>query len=201
MLQWIERAIDALGYPGIVLLMALENLFPPIPSEVIMPLAGWSAERGRLAFAGVVLAGTAGSVLGALALYALGARVGEDGLRTWTARHGHWLLLSTADLDRAIGWFRTHGRWAVLLARLVPGIRSLVSIPAGVARMPPGVFLALTALGTGVWAGVLAWLGRLLGTNYGLVEDYLGPASLAVLGGLIVVYVVRALRLRRHRGA
>lgn len=201
MLRWIEQAVGAFGYPAVALLMALENVFPPIPSEVIMPLAGWATERGPLTLAGVVFAGTAGSLLGSLVLYALGARLGAERLRAWTARHGHWVLLTTADFDRTIAWFRNRGVWAVLVARLVPGIRSLVSVPAGAARMPLGRFVGLTALGTVVWVGALAWLGRILGPDHGLVERYLGPAAAAVLGALAVAYVVRALRMRRRRPA
>ena len=196
MLDWIEHAIRSMGYAGITLLMAAENLFPPIPSELIMPLAGWTAQQGGLSFAGVVLAGTAGSVLGALALYGLGAWIGEARLKAWTGRHGHWLLLRPEDLDDAAEWFRRRGVLAVLIARVIPGVRSLISIPAGLCRMPLGPFLAMTAVGTAAWTALLAWLGVLLGRNYAAVGEYLGPAASLILGALAVLYVVRVLRRR-----
>lgn len=200
MLDWIERAVDGLGYAGIAVLMAAENVFPPIPSEAIMPLAGWTAERGELDFAGVVLAGTVGSVAGALALYGLGCLVDAGRLRSWVGRHGHWLLLSVGDVDQATRWFRSHGLLAVLVARLVPGVRSLVSLPAGFSRMPLGRFVLLTAVGTALWAGMLAWLGTRLKRDVGVLDRYLGPAAVVILAALVVAYFVRALRLRRRRG-
>jgi membrane protein DedA with SNARE-associated domain len=197
MLDWIERTVERLGYFGITLLMVAENVVPPIPSELIMPLAGWTAERGHLRFVGVVLAGTAGSVLGALIMYGVGRSIHEERLKGWVGRHGHWLLLTVEDVDRTIDGFRKHGPWIVLVGRLVPGIRSLVSIPAGLSRMSIGRFVGLSTVGTGLWAGALAWLGMLLGRHYGAVEDYVGPASAAILLGLVAAYVIRALRLKR----
>jgi membrane protein DedA with SNARE-associated domain len=198
MSDWVTNAVESLGYWGIVLLMFLENVVPPVPSELIMPLAGFQAARGELTFWGVVAAGTAGSVLGALPLYCLGRMIGEQRLRGWIERHGHWLAVSTEDLEKVGDWFARRGGVAVLLCRLIPGVRSLISIPAGVHRMALAPFLLYTAVGTGVWAGALAFAGKLLGRNYHRVENWLGPATYVVLGGVIVAFVVRAVRLKRQ---
>ena len=201
MAHWVTNAVESMGVWGVLLLMFLENVLPPIPSELIMPLAGFQSSRGDMTFWGVVAAGTAGSVLGALPLYYLGRVIGRERLRRWVARRGHWLALSPDDLDAAEGWFSRHCGAAVFFCRLVPGVRSLISIPAGLHCMPLATFLLYTAAGTAIWAGVLAYLGRLLGANYGRVEKWLGPATYVVIGAIVVAYVVRVVRLRRkaHR--
>lgn len=201
MLGFVTGLLDSLGYAGLVLLMFLENVFPPIPSELIMPLAGYTATRGRLAIAGVIVAGTAGSVLGALPLYWLGRRVGQDRLRTLADRHGRWLAVSPDEIDRASAWFGRHGRWVILFGRLVPGVRSLISIPAGINRMPMIPFLLLTALGSGVWTAILALLGYQLGSRFGEVEKYLSPASNIILGLMVAAYLWRVIRPPRRREA
>lgn len=185
MLAWVETVMNSLGYAGVVFLMFIENVFPPIPSEVVMPLAGYTAARGELNFIGVVLAGMAGSVLGALPLYYLGYYLGEDRLATWADKHGKWLTLSGDDVRKSGKWFAKYQGAAVFFARLVPGVRSLISVPAGVAKMNLAVFLAYTAVGTGIWALLLAFLGRVLGQNYEQVSVYLGPISKIVLAGLL----------------
>ena len=124
MFTWITHTIATLGYAGVVLLMFLENVFPPIPSELIMPLAGFEATRGKLSFVGVVLAGTLGSVLGALALYFLGAKVGEDRLKTLADKYGRWLTVSADDIGKARAWFDRHGAGVIVFGRLVPAVRS-----------------------------------------------------------------------------
>jgi membrane protein DedA with SNARE-associated domain len=199
MVEWITRTMESLGYWGIALLMFLENLFPPIPSELIMPLAGFVAGQGKLAFWGVVAAGLLGSLVGQLPLYYLGRYVGEARLKRWADRYGHWLTVGADDIDRAKGWFERHGGGAVLVCRLVPGVRSLISIPAGMARMPLPSFMLYSAVGMGVWTVVLAFLGRLLGQNYSAVERYLGPTTYVVLGVIAVVAVVWVLRRKRQQ--
>lgn len=198
MSDWVTSAVESLGYWGIVLLMFLENVVPPVPSELIMPLAGFQAGRGELSFWGVVAAGTAGSVLGAVPLYYLGRWIGEQRLRRWVERHGHWLAVSTEDLDKVADWFHRRGGVAVLLCRLIPGVRSLISIPAGIHRMNLLPFLLYTALGTGVWAGVLAYVGKLLGKNYHRVENWLGPVTYVVIAAIVLAFVVRAVKLKRQ---
>lgn len=199
MLDWIRQVMDTLGYPGIALLMFLENVFPPLPSELIMPLAGFTAQQGRLSYVGVVLAGMVGSVLGALPLYALGRFLGERRVKRLADKYGKWLAVSGEDIDKAKGWFDRHGGVAVLFCRLIPGVRSLISIPAGLGAMPLVPFLLYSALGTGTWAALLASLGYLLGENYALVDRYLGPVAYAVLGGLALAGGVWTWR-RKRRG-
>ena len=141
MAEWIKSFMESLGYLGIGLLMFLENIFPPIPSELIMPLAGFTAAQGRLSFWGAVAAGIVGSVLGQLPLYYLGRLAGEEQLKRWADRYGKWLTVSHEEIERAKGWFDHHGGKAVFLCRLIPGIRSLISIPAGMAKMHLLAFL------------------------------------------------------------
>lgn len=199
MLDWIRNTIDSIGYLGIALLMILENVFPPIPSEVIMPLAGFMTVEGRMSFPGVVIAGTTGSVLGNFALYYVGRRIGVARLSRWADRHGWWLMVSREDLERARHWFQRHGRATIFFARLVPGIRSLVSIPAGIEKMNPFTFALLSACGTGIWAAALAFLGRYLGKNFEAVSRYVGPISYLVIGGLVAWYTVHVIRAWRKR--
>jgi membrane protein DedA with SNARE-associated domain len=201
MLDWITTIIETLSYPGIVLLMALENLFPPLPSELIMPLAGYVASQGRLATPWVIAAGTVGSVLGALALYYLGGRLGEERIRAWADQHGGWVALSGEDIDRAKLWLDRHGGAAVLICRLVPGIRSVISIPAGVARMPLPSFLAYTTVGTALWTALLTGAGHLLGANFQNVQKVLEPVATVVLVGIALAFVVRVVRRRAAQRA
>ena len=154
MFDWLAGVISDSGYLGIVLLMLAENLFPPIPSELIMPLAGFVAAQGELNVELVVLAGSLGSILGALPWYCAGRWVGEERVRAFAARHGRWLTLDEKDIGKAIDWFEAHGRMAVLLGRLVPTVRTLISLPAGMARMPLAPFLIYSAIGTLVWTGL-----------------------------------------------
>lgn len=198
MLSWIQNTMTTLGYPGIVFLMFLENVFPPIPSELIMPFAGFTASQGQLAFYGVVLAGWLGSLIGQLPLYYLGRLANEDRLKGWADRYGRWLGVSSRDIGKADDWFDRHGPKAVFLGRLVPGVRSLISVPAGMSEMKLAPFLLYSALGTGLWSLLLAWLGLMLGQRYDLVETYLGPVSYVVFAGLFVVALVWL--VRRARG-
>ncbi len=199
MLEWIQNTMSTLGYPGVALLMFLENLFPPIPSELIMPLAGFTAGRGELSFVWVVVAGSLGSLLGQLPLYYLGRLVGEEKLVRWADRYGKWLTLSGDDIRKADDWFDKHGTKAVFFARLVPGLRSLISIPAGISEMPMPKFLLYSALGTTLWVVILTALGGLLGQNYDLVDTYLGPVAFVVVGGLAVFAVFWIVRRRRQQ--
>lgn len=198
MFAWITRIIRTMGAPGIALLMFLENAVPPIPSELIMPLAGFVSARGGLNFWAAVAAGSVGSLAGATAWYYVGRRVGEERLRAWIDRHGRWLTLSCEDMDRAAAWFDRHGHAAVFVGRLIPAVRTVASLPAGFARMPLAPFLAYSAAGTVLWTAALAYAGRLLGANYQRVSAVLEPVSWAVLGAVALAYVVRVVR---HPGA
>lgn len=186
MTDWIVSLINTLGYPGIVLAMFLENVFPPIPSELIMPLAGFASTRGDLSLGGVIFAGTLGSVLGALPLYWIGFALGKPRLVRLAQRYGRRLMLREADVERADAWFARRGPLTVLFLRLVPGVRSLISIPAGVARMRLPLFMLLTTLGTAMWSALLAIAGFLLGEQYVAVERVVGSLGPYVLGAVLL---------------
>jgi membrane protein DedA with SNARE-associated domain/uncharacterized membrane protein YkvA (DUF1232 family) len=189
--DWITQIISEYGYPGIVLLMLGENVFPPIPSELIMPLAGFVAAQGQLNPVLVVLAGTLGSVLGALPWYYAGSWLGEARMCALAARHGRWLTLDDKDVGKAIRWFERHGRMAVLVGRLIPTVRTLISLPAGMARMPLAPFLLFSSLGSLLWTAALAAAGYVLDSNYGLVGDYLDRASRIIIGLIVLTYLWR----------
>ncbi|MGW4162974.1 DedA family protein [Streptomyces sp. NPDC004788] len=175
---WINSLMDTLGAPGAGVAVALENLFPPIPSEVILPLAGFAASTGRMNLLAALLWTTAGSVLGALALYGVGALFGRDRVLAIAARLP---LVKVADIERTETWFARHGTKAVLLGRMVPIFRSLISVPAGVERMRLPLFLALTTLGSALWNTVFVLAGYVLGENWEQVTDYVSVYSKAVL--------------------
>ncbi len=201
MFDWIVGLVEQTGYVGIALLMLAENLFPPIPSELIMPLAGFSAARGRLDLALVVLSGTVGSLLGALAWYYVGRWVGPHRLRRLSARHGRWLTLSPADVDRAREAFARWGAPAVFAGRLVPAVRTLISVPAGIAGMKLGRFLAWTTLGTALWTGFLAGMGYVLEDRYQAVAGWVNPVSNIVIGALAILYLWRVATFPGAQGA
>jgi membrane protein DedA with SNARE-associated domain len=191
MASWVIAFISSTGYWGIVLLMLVENVFPPIPSELIMPLAGFMVAQDELTFVGTTLAGMAGSVLGALPFYCAGKKLGEERVKRFADRYGRWLTVSRQDIERASRWFHRHGGVAVFLCRLIPGVRSLISIPAGIAGMNLVKFLFYTSLGTALWAGLLAYVGYLLGNNFTKVGEYLDPVSWIVFGSIAALYIAR----------
>jgi membrane protein DedA with SNARE-associated domain len=186
--------IAALGYVGLALLLIAENLFPPIPSEVVLPLAGFLVGRGDLGFWQALIASTFGSVAGALILYVLG----RYGGRKLVLRYGRYLHVDEDRLDRADGWFRRYGDWVVLFARVVPFARSVVSIPAGTMKMPAFRFTALTALGSLAWNTLLIGAGVVLGANWQRVEAWIGSYSNLVLVvaavGVAILLVLHQLR-------
>ena len=175
--QWITGFIEKSGYLGVALLTILENLFPPIPSELIMPFAGFAAQRGELSLPLVIIAGTIGSVVGALPWYAAGRWIGEDRLMRLAAKHGRWLALTPRDVDKSEDWFRKHSSKAVLFGRLVPAVRTLISVPAGVARMAIPKFLLYSTIGSLIWMGGLAAVGYALGDQYERVARYMGAGE------------------------
>jgi membrane protein DedA with SNARE-associated domain len=194
---WIADVIAALGTVGVGLLTLGEVFFPPIPSEVVLPLAGFLAGQGRLGPVAVLAWATAGSLIGALALYWLGAALGADRLKRLADRIP---LLDARDVERAEDWFSRHGVWAVLLGRMVPGVRSLVSIPAGVERMPLWLFSLLTIVGSAVWNAIFIGLGYLLGGRWTEVGRYSDLINYVVIGGiLLLITVLFARRARRRR--
>jgi membrane protein DedA with SNARE-associated domain len=198
--DWVFSIVDRLGEVGVGLLIFLENIVPPVPSEVILPLAGFRARTGALNVWLVWPAATAGSVLGALVLYGVGAWLGYDRLHALAGRR--WFILtSQSDLDRGERIFERHGGKMVLLGRCVPLVRSVVSIPAGIAKMPLPRFLTLTAIGSGVWNALFIGLGWILGDQWGRVQGWLGPVSYVVIGLFVVGLAWLAVRKLRSRSA
>ncbi|MFB7651697.1 MULTISPECIES: DedA family protein [unclassified Streptomyces] len=204
--QWINDLMDALGAPGAGLAIALENLFPPLPSEVILPLAGFAASSGRMNLIAVLLWTTAGSVIGALALYGIGALLGRD--RT-VAIAGKLPLVKVSDIEKTEAWFLKHGTKAVFFGRMIPIFRSLISVPAGVERMRLPVFLALTTLGSAIWNTIFVLAGYALGDNWSEVSGIASTYSKVILAiaalALLVFIGMRLLRpgagnRRRGRG-
>lgn len=189
--------IDALGEIGVGALTLLETVFPPIPSEVVLPLAGFLVQQGRMNLALVLVAATLGGLIGAYVLYFLGLKLGEERVIRGMSRLP---LVDRSDFEKSTDWFHRHGRSAVFFGRLIPGLRSLISIPAGSSRMPLATFTLLTVLGSLVWNSLLVGLGMLLGTQYRLVDRYssiLNYALWAVIVGFVVWLIVR--RVRRSR--
>ncbi|KKK06163.1 DedA family protein [Micromonospora sp. HK10] len=196
---WVADVIGSLGAVGVALLVALESIIPPIPSEVVLAMAGYLAAEGRFPVVLIVLAATAGSLLGALVLYWLGAALGEERLKRWLDRIP---LVDREDLEKADRWFERHGRWAVLIGRLVPVVRSLVSVPAGAERMPLGEFVLLTTIGSGVWNALIVGLGYALGSRWQEVDRYSHWFNYAILAAFVLMtvsWVVKKLRRRRAR--
>ncbi len=197
MFRWIVGLVASMSYFGVGLLMAIENVVLPLPSELIMPLAGYLSLRGHMTLWGVIAAGTAGSVLGALPLYYLARTVGERRLSAWVDQHGRWLLVRGRDLDRANAKFARNNFKSVAVSQVVPGIRGLIALPAGFARMHVGSFLLANLAGTVVWCSALAIAGRELGGNFGKIHKLLGPIGWALLALLVVAGAVWAARHRR----
>jgi membrane protein DedA with SNARE-associated domain len=199
-LDWVISVMRTVGAPGVGVATAVETVFPPVPSEVVLPLAGVTASRGHYGVLAAVLWATAGSLVGALVLYRAGAVWGRDRLCRLADRMP---LLGSHDVERSIAWFARHGRSAVLVGRLVPGVRSLISIPAGIERMPLAQFVAYTTVGSLAWNAALVVAGYQLGSQWHLVADYVDQASSVVyvlLAAAVGTFVVRRLR-RRSREA
>ncbi|MER5550937.1 DedA family protein [Streptomyces sp. NPDC002793] len=184
---WAADLVDTLGGPGAGLAIALENLFPPLPSEIILPLTGFAAGQGVLSLASALFWTTLGSVVGAVALYWIGVLIGRDRLFAVWAKLP---LVKTSDLERTEAWFAKHGTKAVFFGRMVPIFRSLISVPAGLERMPMPQFVILTTLGSLVWNSVLVMCGYWLGSHWDVVETYVGFLSKAVLVVVVVALVV-----------
>jgi membrane protein DedA with SNARE-associated domain len=196
---WAIRIMETLGAPGAGLAVALENLFPPIPSEVILPLAGFTASQGDMSLLAAIAWTTLGSVAGAVVLYWVGALIGRERTRAIAARLP---LVKVSDIDRTEAWFAKHGRKTVFFGRMVPLFRSFVSIPAGIERMPLTTFLVLTTLGSLIWNSVFVLAGYVLGENRRIIEDFAGTYQLAVLaaGTLAVAAFVAARLIAARRG-
>ena len=207
--ELIKQAVSVnplMGYGAIFAAMFLENLFPPIPSELIMPLGGFLVQQGELQFIPVVLAGLVGTVVGALPWYGIGRLINEERIEHWLERHGRWIGISPAELARSRRWFNRFGTALVFWGRLVPGIRTLISVPAGIEMMPLAPFLIWTTAGSLIWTLLLTVAGLLLGESYSNVELWIEPVSKVIKVGLVITVVAAAVWLvlriwRRHRSA
>ncbi len=194
MLDWVTNIISSFGYVGIGLLMFLENVFPPIPSELIMPLAGFTVTQGKLNMQFVILAGSLGSVFGALPWYYVGKLVGEERLRLWIDKHGKWLALSGKDIDKSKRWLNKYGKATVFFGRLIPGVRTFISVPAGLEKMPLIPFLLYSFLGSLIWTALLTYAGFLLGDNFQQVEKYIKPISGIVFASIAIYLIISYIR-------
>jgi len=197
--EWIVQTITDFGYLGIFLLMLLESIFPPIPSELIIPFAGFAAERGELNVVGVLLAATSGAVVGMIPWYLAGRFFGLQRVRWLADRFGRWFTLNADEVDLATGWFHRFGPAIVFFGRLMPIIRTLISVPAGLARMPAIVFFAASALGALLWNSILVGAGYLLSEHYQLVEEVLDPLTIAILAAVVLLYFYRLVTWRPSR--
>ena len=194
--NWILDLIRESSYLGVGLLMFAETLFPPVPSEVVMPVAGFLAGDGRMSIVGAIAAGTAGSLAGAYAWFLIARRIGADRLKRWARKHGRWLTLSPRDIDRVMKWFTRRGHWAVMVGRLLPAVRTLISIPAGISEMRTSTFLLWSALGTVLWSGALAMIGYSLGERYEQVAPWIGRFSNVFIAGALLWYGYRVVRFK-----
>lgn len=191
MSEWIIRLIEQSGYLGVGFLMFLETVFPPIPSEVIMSIAGVASGQGKLHYWGVVASGTAGAMLGNILWYLAARALGIQRLYPIVRKYGRWITMSWAEVERAQKWFHLHGTAFVFIGRLIPTVRSLVSIPAGLLKMRFKTFVWASTLGTGIWTAALAFAGYKLGQNYGQIDKLLGPISTIITAGLLLYYLYR----------
>jgi len=198
--QWVQDVIESLGYLGVALLVIAENLFPPIPSEIVLPFAGFVARRGDGSVVVMVLASTVGSVVGALVLYAIAAAIGPERIHAFVVRFGRWFGVKESDMVRAEQWFDRRSNAAVLVGRCVPLIRSLVSIPAGFRRMRFVPFVVLTAVGSAVWNVALIGAGAALGDQWDVVGDYVGILQwlvIVVIMAVVIRFAVQRIQSKR----
>ena len=202
MTDWVFRLIDQTGYLGVALLMFLETVFPPIPSEVIMPIAGMRAAQGPLSIWGVIASGTAGAMLGNYFWYAAARVIGIARFRPFIEKYGRWLTIDWPDVEKAEKLFGRFGGWLVGVGRVMPTVRSLVSIPAGLLNMRLKTFFIWSTVGTTIWSSGLAIAGYLLGLRFENIEAVVGPISTAIIAAIILTYIWRQLTWRRrHRSA
>ncbi len=200
LIDYGQGLLSTMGYPGLVLIIFIENVFPPIPSDVILPLAGFTAATTSMTLIGAILATTSGSLLGAIALYYLGYWLGETRVRRFAGRFGKYLTFEEAEVDRSLAWFRKHGSVVVMVARVVPVFRSLISIPAGMSGMPLGRFLIFSAIGAGAWNTGFISTGYLLGANWELVVSWLDQYQLAMMSLNSVLFLgFVTMRVRSYR--
>ncbi len=191
MSDWIVRLIEQTGYLGVAFLMLLETVFPPIPSEIIMSIAGVAAGQGKLSLGWVIAAGTTGAMLGNILWYLAARALGILRLKPIILRWGRWITMSWGDVQKAERWFAQHGTFFVFLGRMLPTVRSLVSVPAGLLKMRFKSFFIASTVGTAGWTAMLAFAGYKLGEQYEDINEILGPASSAIMVVLVGAYLYR----------
>jgi membrane protein DedA with SNARE-associated domain len=196
MSDWIISFVEETGYWGVATLMFIETVFPPVPSEVIMSIAGMHAGQGKMSLPLVIAVGASGAMLGNYFWYLVARLIGIDRLKTMIERYGRWLTLDWPEVERSRVLFDRYGGVFVCVGRMLPTLRSLISIPAGLLRMKQSTFLIWSTIGTLGWSGLLAVAGWLLGRNFRNIEDFVGPISLIVIGGIIIAYLWRVITWR-----
>lgn len=196
---WIGGFILAWGLWAVFLLLLAENVFPILPSEVIIPLAGFYAATHELPIVEVIVVASVGAMLGQYCWYWLAKAWGPERFRRWAARWGRWTTIDTEEVDMGQRWFARWGRWAVLVGRVIPVVRGLISIPAGLARMPAGEFLLWSVPSSTLWVALLALAGFYLGDRFPEIDRYLSPLSKAVVAGVVLVYVYRLVTWKPRR--
>ncbi len=194
MIEWTEQIFQQFGHAGVFFLMLLENIFPPIPSEIILPLSGFMAAQGTLNPIALLASSTAGAVSGALFWYYIGHKLGEARVEKWIGKHSRWLALSTQDYDKIVSFFNKHSAASVFFARMIPAFRSLISLPAGIFAMGFSKFLIYTTAGTLIWNSTLIFTGYMLQQKYTYISEMIGMAANLIIGGLLLIYVYRLTR-------
>ncbi len=197
--DWVISVVEALGYVGVALLVTIENVFPPIPSELVLALAGFVASRGEASLLGMIVAATVGSLIGAWILYGVAYVFGPEPVRALVRRFGRWVRITERDLDTAERWFARWSTLAVLLCRCVPLVRSLISVPAGFARMNFISFTVYTTIGSLVWNAIFVTAGFMLGERWETVQLYARWLELATVLGMAAVFVYLVVWLARRR--
>ncbi|WP_445660230.1 DedA family protein [Acinetobacter sp. F16] len=195
--EWIISIMEQLGYWGIALLMFLDNIFPPIPSEIIMPSAGYSASQGQLLLVGVIIAGCIGSLLAAAILYWIGYKFNHDSIFRFVDRYGKYLFIKSLDVKKSLDWFEQYGHRIVFFGRMIPAVRSLISIPAGMSHMPFWKFMFFSSLGTIIWTTFLACVGFYFGENQALMQTIFSQVSHFII--IIVITIMIWILYRRHK--
>jgi len=199
MFEWIEGIVLSGGLWGLLFLAFIENVFPPIPSELIMPFGGHLAKQGKMSFMGAVLAGSVGATLGCLPLYYAGKSLGEKRIREFFKNYGFWIGMDEKDFDKSRSWFNRHQETSVFLCRIVPGVRSFIALPAGISKMSVVKFSIYTFAGSFIWTLLLVTAGYLLGDSFKAVDKFLGPVSKIVVGAFVVYFVYRGFTKWKER--
>jgi membrane protein DedA with SNARE-associated domain len=187
MTDWIISIMEQLGYFGIALLMFLDNVFPPIPSEVIMPSAGFAASKGQLLLSGVIIAGSIGSLVAAALLYWVGRRIPNQSIFNWVDRYGKYLFIKSEDVKKALDWFEKYGHRVVFFGRMIPAVRSLISIPAGMSHMPFWKFMLYSGVGTIIWTTFLACVGYYFGNNIELMQQIFSRVGYVIITIVLIL--------------